>query len=149
MIKFDNQSKITEVKKQSSNKKKEAQVQQSHRGSAMRPHVVDAKVYKVKSAFVKNSVFITLSYVKENKETVINSKVDEHITSLFKQKGAIEKIYAPIKIKNRIYNNYNVNDFYDYHIDSFKSSGKIPLHLKGNQRVLSSKDSGYSPQKKP
>ena len=49
--------------------------------------------------------------IKENKETVINSKVDEHITSLFKQKGAIEKIYAPIKIKNRIYNNYNVNDF--------------------------------------
>ena len=55
MIKFDNQSKITEVKKQSSNKKKEAQVQQSHRGSAMRPHVVDAKVYKVKSAFVKKN----------------------------------------------------------------------------------------------
>ena len=60
--------------------------------------------------------------IKENKETVINSKVDEHITSLFKQKGAIEKIYAPIKIKNRIYNNYNVNDFYDYHIDPFKST---------------------------
>ena len=79
MIKFDNQSKITEVKKQSSNKKKEAQVQQSHRGSAMRPHVVDAKVYKVKSAFVKNSVFITLSYIdtehgRKPIEIFINSK---------------------------------------------------------------------------
>ena len=44
-----------------------------------RPEVVDAKVYKLKSAFVKNSVFITLSYVKDdigNKpiEIFINSK---------------------------------------------------------------------------
>ena len=30
-----------------------------------RPDIVDAKVYKVKSSFVKNSVFITLSYIKE------------------------------------------------------------------------------------
>ncbi|MBC8196711.1 MAG: hypothetical protein H8E60_02375 [Candidatus Marinimicrobia bacterium] len=44
-----------------------------------RPEVVDAKVYKLKSAFVKNSVFITLSYLKfENHcrpvEIFINSK---------------------------------------------------------------------------
>lgn len=69
--------------------------------------------------------------IKENKETIINSKVDEHITSLFKQKGAIEKIYAPTKIKNRIYNNYNVNDFYDYHIDSFQSSDSKMLYNYG------------------
>ena len=31
-----------------------------------RPDVVDAKVYKLKSAFVKKSVFITLSYTQEN-----------------------------------------------------------------------------------
>ena len=31
-----------------------------------RPDVVDAKVYKLKSAFVKKSVFITLSYTEEN-----------------------------------------------------------------------------------
>ncbi len=79
MIKFDNQSKITEVKKQSSEKKKEQQQKQSHRGSAIRPYVVDAKVYKVKSAFVKNSVFITLSYIQTDKgrrpiEIFINSK---------------------------------------------------------------------------
>ena len=41
--------------------------------------MVDAKVYKLKSAFVKNSVFITLSYVKESEvirpiEIFINSK---------------------------------------------------------------------------
>lgn len=44
-----------------------------------RPDVVDAKVYKLKSAFVKKSVFITLSYTKENGqkrpiEIFINSK---------------------------------------------------------------------------
>mgnify|MGYP001174487257 CR=1 FL=1 len=39
-------------------------------GSRVRPDVVDAKVYKLKSAFVKNSVFITLSYV--NVDGVIN-----------------------------------------------------------------------------
>ncbi len=69
--------------------------------------------------------------IKENKETVINNKVDEYITSLFKQKGAIEKIYAPTKIKNRIYNNYNVNDFYDYHIDSFQSSDSKMIYNYG------------------
>jgi len=47
--------------------------------AAFRPKVVDAKVYKVKSAFVKNSVFITLSYVntdlgKRPIEIFINSK---------------------------------------------------------------------------
>lgn len=31
--------------------------------ATIRPDVVDAKVYKLKSAFVKNSVFITLSYI--------------------------------------------------------------------------------------
>ena len=44
-----------------------------------RPFVVDAKVYKLKSAFVKNSVFVTLSYMSENEkirpiEIFINSK---------------------------------------------------------------------------
>ncbi len=44
-----------------------------------RPLVVDAKVYKLKSAFVKNSVFITLSYTdkggkKRPIEIFINSK---------------------------------------------------------------------------
>ena len=47
--------------------------------SMMRPEVVDAKVYKLKSAFVKNSVFITLSYIKDDVgikpiEIFINSK---------------------------------------------------------------------------
>ena len=44
-----------------------------------RPDVVSAKVYKLKSAFVKNSVFITLGYFKHNDvirpiEIFINSK---------------------------------------------------------------------------
>ena len=79
MIKFDKQSKIIEVKQAEQAKKKNNSTQQPHTGSAIRPHVVDAKVYKVKSAFVKNSVFITLSYVETDKgrrpiEIFINSK---------------------------------------------------------------------------
>ena len=46
---------------------------------SIRPEVVDAKVYKLKSSFVRYSVFITLSYVKDNSgirpmEIFINSK---------------------------------------------------------------------------
>ena len=45
----------------------------------LRPEVVDAKVYKLKSAFIKNSVFVTLSYIKYEDqirpiEIFINSK---------------------------------------------------------------------------
>ena len=45
----------------------------------IRPDVVDAKVYKLKSAFIKNSVFITMSYIKHEEqirpiEIFINSK---------------------------------------------------------------------------
>ena len=79
MIKFDNQSKVSEVQKPTSEKKQDKQTRQPHRGSATRPHVVNAKVYKVKSAFVKNSVFITLSYIETDRgrrpiEIFINSK---------------------------------------------------------------------------
>lgn len=47
--------------------------------SAVRPSVVDAKVYRLRSVFVKNSVFITLGYYEENGrkrpiEIFINSK---------------------------------------------------------------------------
>ena len=78
MIKLDKQSKITEVQKET-REKKTAEKKQPHTGSAKRPYVVDAKVYKVKSAFVKNSVFITLSYVetpigRRPIEIFINSK---------------------------------------------------------------------------
>jgi len=46
---------------------------------SIRPEVVDAKVYKLKSAFIKNSVFVTLSFIKHEDqirpiEIFINSK---------------------------------------------------------------------------
>ena len=56
----------------------------SHKGpksdpKSIRPEVVDAKVYKLKSAFIKNSVFVTLSFIKHEDqirpiEIFINSK---------------------------------------------------------------------------
>ena len=82
MIKIGASTKIEEIsKKEKTTSKKEKQTNKSVQSNlnTFRPEVVDAKVYKLKSAFVKNSVFITLSYVEEEKdvrpiEIFINSK---------------------------------------------------------------------------
>ena len=59
--------------------KKDAAVIPAQQAAVVRPDVVNAKVYKLKSAFVKNSVFVTLSYINEGEiirpiEIFINSK---------------------------------------------------------------------------
>ena len=81
MIKIGASTKIEEISKKekdkSKNKEKTKSVSTMY--NTIRPEVVDAKVYKLKSAFVKNSVFITLSYVNDNTEIrpieiFINSK---------------------------------------------------------------------------
>jgi len=83
MIKIGASSKIKEVsnKKENHSKNNKQDKQRNLQApiSIIRPEVVDAKVYKLKSAFVKNSVFITLSYVNEKNDTrpieiFINSK---------------------------------------------------------------------------
>ena len=81
MIKIGASTKIEEISKNKKTKSKTKEVQQSSspKQGTLRPEVVDAKVYKLKSAFVKNSVFITLSYVQEDAEIrpieiFINSK---------------------------------------------------------------------------
>jgi len=82
MIKIGASTKIEEIsKKEKTTSKKEKQTNKSTQNfsNTFRPEVVDAKVYKLKSAFVKNSVFITLSYIEEEKdvrpiEIFINSK---------------------------------------------------------------------------
>ena len=78
MIKLNTTDIIKENKEPKSNQIKQQSVQESNEVTS-RPEVVDAKVYKLKSAFVKNSVFITLSYVKNELgirpiEIFINSK---------------------------------------------------------------------------
>ena len=75
MIKLNKNSKISEL----TNKTKKQDKNLSQQASSMRPEVVSAKVYKMKSAFVKNSVFITLSYIdiegiRKPIEIFINSK---------------------------------------------------------------------------
>ena len=75
MIKLNKNSKISEL----TNKTKKQDKNLSQQTSSMRPEVVSAQVYKMKSAFVKNSVFITLSYVdiegvRKPIEIFINSK---------------------------------------------------------------------------
>jgi len=80
MIKLGKKSNIAIVKQKVENlNKKDSPKSKDTISSAFRPKVVDAKVYKVKSAFVKNSVFITLSYVDTDSgrkpiEIFINSK---------------------------------------------------------------------------
>tara|TARA_Y100001970_G_scaffold275829_2_gene377605 strand:- start:19150 stop:19779 length:630 start_codon:yes stop_codon:yes gene_type:complete len=74
VIKLKQNFKIKEVKKD-----KPTPPGSPNSSSAIRPEVVNAKVYKVKSAFVKNAVFITLSYVDTHSgrkpiEIFINSK---------------------------------------------------------------------------
>ena len=78
MIKL-NPSDIIKENKEPKNKEFIQDTTKEDAGSKVRPEVVDAKVYKLKSAFVKNSVFITLSYVNDNGvlspiEIFINSK---------------------------------------------------------------------------
>ena len=83
MIKIGASAKIEEVSNKKENKsneinKNKQRVEQTFT-STTRPEVVDAKVYKLKSAFVKNSVFITLSYMDGKTgtrpiEIFINSK---------------------------------------------------------------------------
>jgi ribonucleoside-diphosphate reductase alpha chain len=76
MIKLTPKSKISESPKQQGSNAKHTNDDRS----VMRPEVVDAKVYKIKSAFVKNAVFVTLSYIREDNglirpiEIFINSK---------------------------------------------------------------------------
>ena len=81
MIKIGASAKIEEISKKEKNesKKKEKTKSVCTIYNTIRPEVVDAKVYKLKSAFVKNSVFITLSYIYDNSEVrpieiFINSK---------------------------------------------------------------------------
>jgi len=81
MIKLNIKSKITEIDHSNvvDANSSTAKSKPVNTSSATRPQVVDAKVYKVKSAFVKNSVFITLSYIdtevgRRPIEIFINSK---------------------------------------------------------------------------
>ena len=77
MIKLKKNFKVKEVPARDITQKEN--VSSPSTNSAIRPEVVNAKVYKVKSAFVKNAVFITLSYIDTHSgrkpiEIFINSK---------------------------------------------------------------------------
>ncbi|MEM5828266.1 MAG: hypothetical protein QW197_02050 [Candidatus Aenigmatarchaeota archaeon] len=74
-------SNIKKVKKVEEEVKKEEQKEKEKISSPIeRPYVLDAKVYKLKSKFVKHSVFVTIGYIKEKDgkirpfEIFLNSK---------------------------------------------------------------------------
>ena len=73
MLKLPNDAKIIEVSEKNVNSSYKTDPK------SIRPEVVDAKVYQVKSAFIKNSVFVTLSFIEHDEqirpiEIFINSK---------------------------------------------------------------------------
>jgi ribonucleoside-diphosphate reductase alpha chain len=77
MIKLTTDATISETP--TNIKKKDTDMMPNQQAAVIRPDVVDAKVYKLRSAFVKNSVFVTLSYINEGGairpvEIFINSK---------------------------------------------------------------------------
>ena len=77
MIKLKKDFKIEEVNTNKPNPTSE--VSSPNSSATLRPEVVNAKVYKIKSAFVKNAVFITLSFIDTHNgrkpiEIFINSK---------------------------------------------------------------------------
>ena len=80
MIKIKDGTLIEESSKnQKTEDKKDQSISISSISKTHRPEVIDAKVYKLNSSFVQYSVFITLSYVKDNSgirpmEIFINSK---------------------------------------------------------------------------
>ena len=77
MIRLKKDSKIQLVKNEQATTK--VNVAKTKGSAALRPEIVDAKVYKVKSAFIKNAIFVTLSYIdtsigRRPIEIFINSK---------------------------------------------------------------------------
>ena len=73
MLKLSQNTKVKELVEKNINSQYKADPK------SIRPDVVDAKVYKLKSAFIKNSVFVTMSYIKHEDqirpiEIFINSK---------------------------------------------------------------------------
>ena len=73
MLKLSQNTKIKEISEKNNNHPYTVDPK------SIRQDVVDAKVYKLKSAFIKNSVFITMSYIKHEDqirpiEIFINSK---------------------------------------------------------------------------
>ena len=73
MLKLSQNAKIKEISEKNANHPYTVDPK------SIRPDVVDAKVYKLKSAFIKNSVFVTMSYIKHEDqirpiEIFINSK---------------------------------------------------------------------------
>ena len=64
MIRLKNNDKIKEVEKTPT------PTGQTQGNSTLRPEVVNAKVYKLKSAFVKNAVFITREALQSRKHHI-------------------------------------------------------------------------------
>ena len=70
----------------------------------------------------KSQQLSSIYNIKQNKETPIVGEVDSYLENLFTTKRILKTVYAPTRVTTQIYNKYVKDDFYDYHVDSFRSS---------------------------
>ena len=62
--------------------------------------------------------------IKQNKETIVPERVRKYLIDLLYNHSYIDSVYCPNRVSVNYYNRYTEDDFYDYHIDSFKASPK-------------------------
>ena len=62
--------------------------------------------------------------IKQNKETIVPEEVRKYLIDLIYNNAYIDSVYCPTRVSVNFYNRYIKNDFYDYHIDSFKATPK-------------------------
>ena len=62
--------------------------------------------------------------IKQNKETIVPERVRKYLIDLLYNHSYIDSVYCPTRISINYYNRYTEDDFYDYHIDSFKAVPK-------------------------
>ena len=103
------------------------------------------KKYQVTNQFVsgKNTQKLSKFYdIKQNKETKVCEIVDTRVSEIFTQSRFTKSVYCPLEVRTQIYNRYTTGDFYDFHVDPFKSSSDNMRYNYGFSICLSSEYEG-------
>ena len=101
--------------------------------------------HQAKRHFVdgKNTQKLSKFYdIKQNKETTICEAVHERVSDIFTQSPFTKSVYCPLEVRTQIYNRYTVGDFYDFHVDPFRSSNDNMRYNYGFSICLSNEYEG-------
>ena len=101
--------------------------------------------HQAKRHFVdgKNTQKLSKFYdIKQNKETTICEAVHERVSDIFTQSPFTKSVYYPLEVRTQIYNRYTVGDFYDFHVDPFRSSNDNMRYNYGFSICLSNEYEG-------